>query len=232
MAKNRKAFIESVRKDIESICPGLGFSQVYADVLTKMSNAQFEAYIDRLRNGISEKPDLTRPRELLTLIVPNMGNKQISVEHNLALAKKWGLNLFERIWITDPITGETYLTNLPYAVLDMPICRQAQTLDAKISIAKHNRQVDERTNQATGDSKGASLSYPELQILLSSDLKATATELMKFRGGDETAFRIMNKQMQETGTFSQKSFENVDTRAKSTDTASIYLKAMHLDNQL
>ena len=232
MAKNRKAFIASVVKDIEAICPGLGFSQVYGKILESMSQKQFEEYIERLRNGISDTPDLTRPRELLTLVVPNMGTKRPSVENNLALAKKWGLNLFERIWITDPVTGESYLSNIPYCVMDLPICRQAQTLDAKIGVAKHNRQVDERTNQSTGESKGASLSYPELQILLSSGLKETSMELMKFRGGDEQAFRIMNKQIQETGTFSQKTFENIDTRAKSTDTASIYLKAMHLDNQL
>lgn len=232
MAKNRKAFIASVAKDIEAICPGLGFAKIYTDILEKMSAKEFEAYIERLRNGISENPDLDKPRELLSIVVPNMGSKRITVENNLALAKKWGLNLFERIWITDPVTGETYLTNVPYCVMDLPICRQAQTLDAKISVAKHNRQVDERTNQPVGDSKGASLSYPELQILLSYGLKSTSSEIMKFRGGDEKAFRIMNKQLQETGTFAQKSFDDVDTRAKSSDVASIYLKAMHLDNQL
>ena len=232
MAKNRKAFIESVRKDIEAIYPGSGYSKLYGDVLEKLTVKQFEEYIERLRNGVSETPDLTKPRELLTIVVPNMSSKRLSVENNLKLAEKWGLKLFERIWITDPITGESYLTNVPYCVMDLPICRQAQTLDAKISIAKHNRQVDERTNQPTGDSKGASLSYPELQILLSSDLKKTATELMKFRGGDEAAFRIMNKQVQETGNFSQGTFDHVDTRAKSADVVSIYLKAMHLDNEL
>lgn len=232
MAKNKKAFLAQVQKDIEAIYPGSGYAKLYVDILDKLPQKQFEAYIERLRNGVSDNPDLSKPRELLTIVVPPMKPNKISVENNLKLAEKWGLPLFERIWITDPITKETYLTNRPYAVIDLPICRQAQTLDAKISTAKHNRQVDERTNQPTGDSKGASLSYPELQILLSSDLKATATEMMKFRGGDEKAFRIMNKQMQETGSFKQASFEDVDTRAKSSVTASIYLKAMHLDNQL
>lgn len=232
MAKNRKAFIEQVRKDIEAIYPGSGYAKIYTDILEKMPAKQFEAYIERLRNGISDEPDLDKPRELLTIVVPPMKPNKITVENNLKLAEKWGLPLFERIWITDPITKETYLTNRPYAVIDLPVCRQAQTLDAKISTATHNRQIDDRTNQPVGDSKGASLSYPELQILLSSDLKSTAMEIMKFRGGDEKAYRIMNKQLQETGDFRQASFDNVDTRAKSSVTASVYLKAMHLDNQL
>ena len=104
MAKNRKAFIESVRKDIEAIYPGSGYSKLYGDILEKLTAKQFEEYIERLRNGVSETPDLTKPRELLTIVVPNMSSKRLSVENNLKLAEKWGLKLFERIWITDPIT--------------------------------------------------------------------------------------------------------------------------------
>lgn len=232
MAKNRKAFIASVVRDLSMIAPGSEFIPVYKKILEEMPQKQFEAYIERLRNGVAAVPDLTQPRELLTLVVPNMGKVKLDNARNLEIAEKWGHPFFEEIWVTDPVTHQTYLTNKKYLIIDAPVSRQAQTLDHKISVAKHNRQVDDRTNQSTGESKGASLSYPEVQILLSRGLEKTTLEMMKFRGGDETAFRVMNKHLQETGKFSQALFDDVDTRAKASVTASVYLKAMHLDNQL
>lgn len=230
--KNRKAFIETVVKGVDEILPSKTMGKLYRQALENLSDEELEAYVDRLRNGISKTPDYTKPRELIHIVLPNMGKDKLNIDQLLSLADKWGVKLFERIWITDPITNDTYLTNRPYMIIDLPMSRQAQTLESKISVADDNRHIDDRTNQVTGVSKGASLSYPETQILLSSNLKKTVTELLKFRGGDETAFRSMNKSIIDTGTFDQAVFDDIDTRPKAVDTMSIYLKAMHLQNNL
>lgn len=230
--KNRKAFIDTVVKGVDNILPSKTMGKLYRTALEGLSDEDLDKYVERLRNAVAEHPDYDKPREMIHLVCPNMGKHGVNIDYLMELSGKWGINLFERIWITDPITGDTYLTNRPYLIIDLPITRQAQTLESKISVADDNRHVDDRTNQATGVSKGASLSYPETQILLSSGLKNTVKELLKFRGGDETAFRAMNKSIIETGSFDQAVFDNIDTRPKAVDTMSIYLKAMHLNNNL
>lgn len=234
MSKNRTRALDVLCKMIDEIYPAGNMSKIYRSTLGKLSDDQFDAYIERLRNGISLNPDLDKPRELVTLIVPNLTKNRISVDHLTDVADKWGVKLFERIWITDPVTGDTYLTNRKHLILTLPVARQAQTLEKKISVAKDNKHIDSRTNQpaASSDSKASALSYPETQLLLSLGLDKTVTELLKFRGGDQFGFRIMNKHLVETGVFDQTTFDNIDTRPKAVDTFSSYLFAMHLNNTL
>lgn len=218
---NREAATKEILKWVEELLPGGGNKEIYEKALAKMTNAQFDEYMEKLESG----------EEVLSLTVPNLSKKRLSVERNLKVAKKLGHNFFQRLWLTDPHSGTTYLTPIPYLVVDLPLRRQAQLLTKKISIPESSDTADVLTGQATGPSKGASLSFPELQTLHAQGLEKTIEELIKFRGGDEDAYRAMNKELIDKGSVS---LDNIQTnsRVKSTETLSTFLKAAHIQNNL
>lgn len=218
---NREAATKEILKWVEELLPGGGNKEIYEKALGKMTNAQFDDYMKKLESG----------EEVLSLTVPNLSKKRLSVERNLKVAKKLGHNFFQRLWLTDPHSGSTYLTPIPYLVVDLPLRRQAQLLTKKISIPESSDTADVLTGQATGPSKGASLSFPELQTLHAQGLEKTIEELIKFRGGDEEAYRAMNKELIDKGSVS---LDNIQTnsRVKSTETLSTFLKAAHIQNNL
>ena len=218
---NREAATKEIIKWVEEILPGGGNKEIYEQMLGQMSDKAFDDYMKKLESG----------EEVLPLTAPNLAEKRLSVERNLKIAEKIGHNFFQKLWLTDPHTGTTYLTPVPYLVVDLPLRRQAQLLNKKISIPESSDTADVLTGQATGPSKGASLSFPELQTLHAQGLEKTIEELIKFRGGDEEAYRAMNRELIDTGSVSLDSIET-NSRAKSTETLSTFLKAAHIQNNL
>lgn len=219
---NRQAATDEVVKWIDQLLPGSPNAQLYRERLEKLSNAEFEAYMAKLRDG----------EEILSLIAPNLSDNKLSVERNLKVAKELGHDFFQRLWLTDPKTGTTYLTPVKYLVIDLPLRRQEQLLIKKISIPEDNRHVDELSGQPAGPSKGSKVSFPETQVLYAQGLDRSIEELLKFRGGDIKAFQAMNRQIIETGGASQDAIKRTPSRVKSTETLSVFLKSMHLDNTL
>lgn len=198
--------------------------------LEGFSDEQFAEYMRKLRkpkNDIEEQG-----RQTLTYYAPNLTKSKLSVKNNLEVAEKIGHPFFERLWITDPQTGVTYLTPNRYLVGDMPVRRQAQLLVKKVSIPTDNNTIDELSGQPTGDSKGGKLSFPELQAQVSQQLDRTIIEEIKLRGGDEKAYQEFERRMIEQGSVSQDELLRLGTRVKSTQTLSILLKGMMLDNNL
>lgn len=198
--------------------------------LEAMNDAEFEGYMRALRRSPTGIAD--QGRQTLTYYAPNLSKTKISVKRNLEIAEKIGHKFFERLWLTDPQTGVTYLTPNEYMVIDLPVRRQAQVLIKKVSIPMDNNSVDELSAQPTGDSKGGKLSFPELQAQVSQQLDRTIIEEIKIRGGDEKAFQEFERRMIETGSVSQEELLRLGTRVKSTQTLSNLLKGMHLDNNL
>jgi hypothetical protein len=198
--------------------------------LESLSDTQFETFMKRISRVDQSDPD--REQDCLTYYAPNLGKTKITIAGNLALAKKLGHAFFERLWLTDPQTGVTYLTPNQYMVIDLPIRRQAQLLIKKASIPLDHKSVDELSGQVTGASKGSKLSFPELQSQASQALDQTIIEEIKIRGGDEQAYREFERQMMEKGSCSQSEILQLGTNVKSTETLSILLKGMHLDNNL
>lgn len=218
---NREAATKEILKYVEKILPGGGNREIYEKMLGELSDAQFDAYMKKLASG----------EEVLFLVAPNLGKARLSVERNLEVAKELGHSFFQRLWLTDPHTGATYLTPIPYLVVDLPLRRQAQMLKKKIAIPDDANHADVLTGQATGPSHGASLSFPELQVLYAQGLDRTIEELIKFRGGDEESFRSMNREMIDKGSVSLDSIPT-NSRVKSTETLSTLLKAAHIQNNL
>lgn len=228
---NRQAFIETAVKRLKEIDPGNPSISAWEKIVKEMPEEDFQHYLARLRNGVLENPDLNKPRELLPLVVPNMKKTNITIKRNIDIAKRHGHSFFERCYLTDPHTGQTILTNIPYAVFELPVVRQAQTLEKGVSTEGDSAKLDDRTNQIADTQKGSSFSSPEIQALLSQNQEKTVEEFMKFRGGDIRAYRAMYQSLLETGHFSMDQYQG-NTRAKSADTAGIYLKACHIDNDI
>lgn len=219
---NRKAATAECLKWINELVPGGQCVKDLEVALNSLTDEEFDQYMQALDDG----------SEIISIAIPNLGTDKLELERLLKVAEKLDLKLFEQLWLTDAKSGVTYLTPEEYLVVDLPLRRQQQMLAKKISIPDNNRHIDEMTGQVTGDSKGASLSMPELQILRSQGLDRPVLEMIKVRGGDAKAFRAINRQLIETGTAHLDSVLNAGTRPKSTETLSTLLKGMHVYNNL
>ncbi len=162
---------------------------------------------------------------------PNFSSVKAGVQHNVKLVAEMGYEMYKRIWVEDPITGKRFLTPLKHLVYEVNVCRQTQTLDHKISVAKDNTHVDERTGQPTGDSRSAQCSGPELMMLKSRGLTSSITEMMKFRGGDNVSMRHLDTSIIRTGTGSMNAIPGARERMpKSVQTMSAILAGMLFEN--
>lgn len=223
MAGNRKEAEKIIIDMVEAILPGGGNKEVYENFFAKMSDKDFDSWMEDLNSG----------RERPFIYVPNLGKVKISTERNFAIAKKIGHNFFERIWIDEKDPNRPkYLTNVPYIVLELPVRRQSQLLVKKISVPENNKSIDQLSGQAAGDSRSARISYPELQFLMGMNLPNSLLEFMKFRGGDKGGFNAMNRTISTDGTVTLRSINHLSTGVESTKTLSAYLTAMHLRNTL
>lgn len=192
------------------------------NLLDPMSDEEFDSLMAKYASG----------EEIAPIIVPNMTNVKLKMERNLAVAKKHGIAIFQRIEMTDAVTGVTFITPKEYMVVDMPVRLQVEQLDKKIKIPEDNKHVDERTGQPTGPSKGSSVSFPELQVMSAQGFNAAIKELLRWRGGDEIGFQAMNRQIVDNGTVRLETLARLPTKVKSTETLGAYLMAAHLDNNL
>jgi predicted RNA-binding protein len=226
MAKNRKGFEEFVYKLIFEITQSKENVQMYKDKFSKLNDKQFDELIERYR---------TR-EEFLCVEVPNFSTSRLDVVRNFEIAKKLGHEFFQRIWITTPgAEGEEpieYLTPVKYAVMRMNYRRASQLLTKKISIPENNNKVDILTGQPVSESKGASMSKIESEILQSMDMDNCVLELIKYRGGDKNGFNAMNAMIDRFGRASIETLKNYSSGVESTKTLSTLFTAAHLENNL
>lgn len=219
---NRKEATAELLKWIDRLLPGSENTRLYREQLEAMTDAQFEAFVQSIEKG----------EHTLSLVVPNLNEHKLSVERNLQIAKELNHQFFQRLWLTDPVSGKTYLTPVRYLIIDLPLRRQAQLLVKKMSTPDDNKHIDELTGQPTGVSKGSKLSFPELQVLYAQGMDRSIEELIKFRGGDTQGFNAMNRSIIEKGGVSLDAIMPQAGKVKATVTLAILLKSMHLDNNL
>lgn len=219
---NRKAATEVILKWLEEMIPGGKIVEDQRRMLEALSDEDFDKMIEGFESG----------EETVRIAVPNLGEDKLDTNRLLATCEKIGLEPFQHLWLTDAKSGVEFRTNEKYLVVHLPLRRQQQALVKKISIPDSSRHIDEMTGQVTGDSKGASLSAPEIQILRSQELDPMILEFIKVRGGDEKALRAAKRQIIETGTASLANLLGAGTSVKSTTTLSILLTGMHLQNNL
>lgn len=220
---NRKAATEQFLKDLEAILPGNDNIEPYREYLTGLSNKAFEQLMEGIERG----------ETILPLHVAPDSKKKLTVKRNLQVAEKWGHQFFQKLKLTnqsDPSISTT--TPIPYLVIELPVRRQAQTVESKMSVPKNYTNIDDLTGQPTGESKGGKVTLPELQVLSTHGLDETITEFIKTRGGDTEALRQLEQKLIENGSVRLEDINTKATRVKSTETLSALFKAAHLDNNL
>lgn len=216
--KKAQAFILNFVKEIEPT--GYNYDKYSKDILPNMTDKQFDTYMKGLRDG-----SMT-----LVLFKPLYKAAGITVENNVALGKKYGLNFFERLVYTGNPDLPDHKTGIEYMVLDLPYRKQSQTLVKKVSVPDNNKTVDQLTYQPTGASKGSKISYPELQVLIGMGMDNTIEELIQFRGGDRGGFRAYNAMVMRYGSANLTSLKPYKTGVDSTKALKIYLTCMHVTN--
>jgi hypothetical protein len=207
---------------IEKIAPKSGNSDVYKAVFGKMNDKQFDEFMKNLESG----------KAFLVIQLPNFKQTGVSLENNLKLADELGHAFFQRLWITGKKDIPDHLTPIESLVMDLPIRRASQLLIKKISVPDDSRTVDALTGQPTGESKGAKLSYPELQVCAAMGLDNSMVELMKYRGGDNKGLIAFNAMLSRYGRVNLKSLEPYASGVESTKTLKTFLTSMMLRSTL
>ncbi len=220
---NRKLVEKEILYFIDKFRPGSKNKEMYENLFKRMSDKDFEKFIDDLEAG-----------EILVLYAPNMEAPSLNVRTNIKIAKELNVELYQHLFLTDPHTGQLKKTANTYLVGDAITRRQAQTLDNKSSIPRSGGSIDQRTGQFSArDNRGARFSGPELHVNASKGLNKMIVEAIKYRGGDERGYNLFKQAIYNEGEVSIDFLKsNFDTTVKSTKTLSIYLKSMHLQNNL
>lgn len=222
MSKKDRAYAtEVLLKGVTLIDPSGTNTKLLAGMLQKLSNQEFFNLIDTYRNKLDYPP----------IVAPNLDkNVKISVDNNLKIAKAFGVDFFQQVWITDRMSGIKYLSPQKYLIVDLPVRRQIQTREAKMSVPVSRKIVDDLTNQVTGPSAPSSQSQPETLVKVSKGQIRSAEEQLKVRGGDLKALNYADQQMYATGGFSLDVVAQLPSRAKAADTLNTFLLGMHYDN--
>ena len=226
MSINKK----SKRKEVEN------YILTYIEKIAGKFNRSI--YEDRVFKNMTDEDfdqfmkDLKTEKRFLVIYAPNLKKREISVENNLEVAKELGYNFFQKLWISSNDDVPTYLTPIPYMIIDLPIRRTSQLLIKGISVPDHNKVVDNLTRQPTGESKGAKISYPELLLLASMGLDESITEMINIRGGDNKALLAYSNFIDRYGKVSLSALDNFRSTVKSTATLKTFLTAMHIRSNL
>jgi hypothetical protein len=222
VAGNRAAAEAFILKFLNAIAPKSENVEIYKKIFAAMNDKDFDQFID----------DLDKKRKYITIIAPNFTESGITVENNLKLGEKMGVRFFQKLWIEGDADKPTYQTPIEYLVLDLPFRRASQTLTKKISVPKHNRVIDSLTGQPTGESKGAKISYPEVQLAAAMGLENCMVELMKYRGGDVRGGAALAGMMSKYGRANMKALAPFASGVESTKSLKTLLAAAHLKSNL
>lgn len=219
---NRKKAEALILQYVNEIEPTGYNAKCYEKIFAEMSDKDFHEYMKDLRDG----------KKTLVMFKPMYEAKGITVENNLELGEKYGLNFFERLKFTDNPNEPDHITPIEYMVVDLPWRKQSQTAAKKISVPDNNKTIDQLTFQPTGASKGSKVSFPELQVMIGMGLDESIKELTQVRGGDRGSFSAYNAMFARYGNVSLKSIDQYATGVESTRTLKTYLACMHITSTL
>ena len=217
ISKKKQLIIGYICSICDIIDPSKLNSKRYHRLLDNMNDKEFDQWMNYVKEG----------KWRLHIVAPNL-IINLKNENLLKAADKAKCKLFHRIWMTDNATGRQYLTDNEYLVLTLPVRRQQQFLDEKMSVPDNDRQIDGMTGQVTGDSRSSSITNPEIQILASRKLDATLEELVNVRGGNMLAYGEFKRQAEETGEINMSMFDP-NTRSRVAVVGQVLLNSMHID---
>ena len=217
----RKKVQDYVLKAMKLLDPHTSVNTEYwKNKFDSMSDKDFDNFMHNLREG----------KENIHMYVPpfkvKLQNKElINAAHAL------GVKLMHRLWMRDAHTGIKYLTPEEYMVLQLPVRRQQQFLDEKLSVPDNDKTIDGLTGQVAGDSKSCSFTTPEIQIFHARNLDTTIFEMANVRGGNINNYAEFKRSLEETGEVSLNQLDPMN-RTRVAVIGQVFLTAMHLDVNL
>lgn len=222
MNPKRKQVQELILKYIGKIIDGKENIELYENLFNSMNDNDFDKFMQDIRDK----------KKHLAVVIPNDGKVRVSVENNLKIGKELGHEFFTKIKVTGHSEYPDHILPIKFLSYFLPIRRAQQLLSKKISIPEHNMTIDSITGQVAGKSKAGSITFPEQQILLSMDMKQSALELAKIRGGDQGAAKALNDKLFKDGKATQAEVNQFSTTVGSTTALKNYLLAMGIRSTL
>lgn len=218
MPGNRKAATDFILKSLEAILPGNTDTPRYKAYLESLSDKDFDQLMKDYKSG----------EKYLTLTAPNGAKAKLSLERNYAYADKIGVKFHQKLWYDGDEDTPASLMPIERLVLKLPMRLASQRLDKKKSIPKTQRVINTLTGQPTGESKGASISLPELRVCAAQGLDNTMVELIKYRGGDQRGNAALNASLIRTGRANLNTLSHFASGVVSSSTLKSYMTGCHL----
>lgn len=217
MNERRKKTQEYICAKFKKLDPTGRESKRYADFFATLNDKQFDEFMQDIRDG----------KEVLVFYHAN-AQDECYLDQWKETAKELGVKLFERLKLWDMATQSYYLTPLEYMILDIPVRRMSQFQDHKLSVAEGDSKIDMLTGQVIKPDKAGSIAQTEVQALYAHGLTKTITELLKYRGGDITAFAEYKRELEETG----QTIVSRDTHSvpRSAVTLDVLMSGMHIES--
>ena len=168
----------------------------------------------------------------LPFYAPPMGPVKVDMKRTLDIGTRLGHVWRQRVWLYDPKTGVSSLSNHKHFYMDTVVRRQTQHVEDKQGMAVHNNSIDSLTGQVSGDSKTSSFSFAQAYEHYARGEHFALIELLVHRGGNLDAGRALDRQIRATGVGSL-NFEGMqNTRVQSTVSLGNWLRGQHLGNTL
>lgn len=220
ISQKKKKILDYICKLCDTMEPSGLNSKRYRQIIGQMNDREFDQFMNYMKEG----------KWQLHIVAPNM-IVNLQNEDLLKACDLIGLDLFQRVWMYDRATGRKYLTDNKYMFVKLPIRRQQQFLDEKISVPDNDRTIDGLTGQVTGDSRSCSITNPEIQILAARGLDKTMQELVNIRGGNIHGYSEFRRMLEENG---EADLDMIDpnSRTRASVVGSKLLQSMMLDTNL
>lgn len=220
MTPKRKKVQDHILKHIQMLDPSGTNTERYTKFFNDLSDTQFDEYMH----------DLKDKKDQVYIYIPNL-KLNLEMGNIFTAADSLRLDIFERIWLTDTATRNTYLTPQKYLILELPIRRVRQYLQHKLSVPDSDKRIDLLSGQVVKPDKAASLSLVEMQTLSARDLHYTIAELAKYRGGDINAYAEFRRQLEESGSV-KISLDGTGSISRSTVVLDVLLSGMHIESNI
>lgn len=222
MAKDKEAVINTIEKKLKDGFGNNKSIKTVVDRLRKMPVREFEKLLK----------DSREYKQAVPIYASNMSDQEVDIDTILDACEKHNVPVRSRIINIDKETGEEYSPPQEFMILILPARRPIQHLQKERGFPLHTKSRDTLTNQVTGESKGASLSAPEVIILQHKGHEQALLELLKVRGGDEQAYVTMLDNVEKLGGFSLENIKELGSRPKITEVLVSLLRGAHIDNNL
>lgn len=222
MNEARKIITEEIANDVGSILPNSDNKQRTLDYLNSLSDKEFDDLM------VEWEKEQAYPFLMTDLANPDY---HFDYDNLIAVSERIGHSFNKHIQLANP-DGSREVTNHKVMVLALPFRIQAQLIAKKVSIPKNNNAQDYYTGQATGASKGARISYPEVMYLMAMGLTRTVEECMAFRGGSERGVQLIEQSISQIGKVSADSIKPYIGNVGATNMLHQYLFAMMLNDNL